>query len=165
MKRAEAEGRDAAGREVRHDARGMQIGIAVSRFNQEVTRRLLAGAQACLDHHGGDRSRRTIVHVPGAWELQLAAQRLAASGRHDAVIALGALIQGQTPHFRVLADQVARGLARVSLDASLPVSFGVLTTDNLAQALARSEQGASNKGWEAALAAIEMVDVVRDLGN
>jgi 6,7-dimethyl-8-ribityllumazine synthase len=165
MKRERPEGQDAEGREVRHDARGMRIGIAVSRFNHEVTARLLAGAKACLDRHGSDPSQRTVVHVPGAWELQLAAQRLAATGRYDAIIALGALIRGETPHFDVLAHQVARGLGRVSLDASLPVIFGVLTTENVEQALARSEDGPANKGFEAALAAIEMVDVVRDLGD
>jgi 6,7-dimethyl-8-ribityllumazine synthase len=135
----------------------MRIGLAVSRFSREVTERLLSGALACLDHHGGDAADRTVVHVPGAWELQLAAQRLARHGRHDAVLALGCLIRGETPHFDVLAHQVAAGLGRVGLDESLPVIFGVLTTENLEQALARSEDGPSNKGWEAALAAIEMV--------
>ena len=147
----------------RPDGSGVRVALVVSRFNHDVTSRLLAGAEACLDRHGCGAARRRVVHVPGAWELQFAAQRLAEGGGFDVVVALGALIRGETPHFDYLAQQVARGLGRVGLDSGVPTIFGVLTTDNVAQALARSEDGADNKGWEAALAALELVAALREL--
>ncbi len=145
------------------DARGLRVALIVSRFNHEVTERLLRGALSCLDEHGGIDADRTIVHVPGSWELQVAARWLADAGEVDAIVALGALIRGETPHFDVLADQVARGLGRVALDSSIPVIFGVLTTENPEQAMARAGEGRDNKGWEAARAAIEMVLLRREL--
>ena len=164
MKRTHQQVADAERMGAGFDARGMRLALTVSRFNSEVTSRLLAGAERCLDGHGGDPGDRIVVHVPGSWELQLAAKKLAASGKFDAVVALGALVRGETSHFDVLAHQVARGLAQVSLETSIPVIFGVLTTDTMEQALERAGEGADNKGWEAALAAIAMVSLCRTLG-
>ncbi len=146
------------------DASGMTMALIVSRFNDRVTERLLTGARACLERHGATPADQRVVRVPGAWELQLAAHRLATGGGLDGIIALGALIRGETVHFDVLAHQVARGLGRVGLDTGIPVAFGVLTTDTLEQALARATEGPQNKGWEAALAAIEMVQFCRRPG-
>ena len=145
------------------DARGLRIALVVSRFNDLVTERLLAGAVDCLARHGGGEDERTIVRVPGSWELPLAAKRAAASGKFDAVIALGALIRGETAHFDVLAAAVSRGLAQVALGEGVPVIFGVLTTDTVEQALDRAGSKSGNKGWEAALSAIEMVNLFRDM--
>ena len=161
MKRAD-EAHPAPGTDPRFDARGLRIVLIVSRFNEDVTRRLLDGALRCLDRCGGSGDDRRVVHVPGAWELQVAAHWLAQRGDPDAIVALGALIRGETPHFDVLADQVARGLGRVTLDTSIPVIFGVLTTNDMDQAMARAGDGADNKGWEAALAAVEMARLRRD---
>ena len=147
------------------DAGGMKLAIVVSRFNDFVTRELLRGAEACLDHHGGASGDRELFHVPGAWEVSLASNRLAATGRYDAIIALGALIRGETPHFDFLAAETARGLGQAGIDAAIPVIFGVLTTDNVEQARARSGSKSGNKGWEAALAAIEMVVLYRRIGK
>jgi 6,7-dimethyl-8-ribityllumazine synthase len=142
----------------------VRVALVVSRFNDRVTSRLLAGAETCLARHGGDPEDRTVVYVPGAWELQATVKRLAHSGKHDAVVALGALIRGETAHFEVLARQVASGLGQVSLDSPVPVIFGVLTTDSLEQAMVRAGEESQNKGWEAASAAIEMVGIFRRLG-
>jgi len=161
MKRAGEDG-DSPAIDSQPDARGLRVALIVSRFNEDVTRRLLEGASRCLDRLGGSQADRTVLRVPGAWELQAAAQWAARTRRFDAIVALGALIRGETPHFEVLAHQVARGLARVTLDESVPVSFGVLTTDDLGQALARAGDGPDNKGWEAALAAVEMARLRRE---
>jgi 6,7-dimethyl-8-ribityllumazine synthase len=147
--------------EGRLDAKGMRFALLVARFNDLVGERLLAGALDCLERHGAGADARTVVRVPGSWEMPLAARKLAASGKHDAVVALGALIRGETPHFDVLAAEVAKGLAQVSLDSGIPVIFGVLTADTLDQALDRAGAKAGNKGWEAALSAVEMVDLLR----
>jgi len=146
------------------DARGVRVALVVSRFNDFITDRLLAGALDCLTRHGGADDDRTIVRVPGSWELPLVAQRLAASGQYDAVVALGALIRGETPHFDVLAAEVSKGLAQVALVHGLPVVFGVLTTDTVEQAMDRAGSKSGNKGWDAALSAIEMVSLFRGLG-
>jgi 6,7-dimethyl-8-ribityllumazine synthase len=147
------------------DARGLRVALVVSRFNDLVTERLLAGAVDCLARHGGGEDERTIVRVPGSWELPLAAKRAAASGKFDAVVALGALIRGETPHFDVLAAAVSKGLAQVALSEGVPVIFGVLTTDTVEQALDRAGSKAGNKGWDAALSAIEMVHLFRDMNR
>ena len=144
------------------DARGMKFALVVSRFNEHVTRRLLAGAEDFLDRHNGLPDDRRVIHVPGAWELPLAAGKLPSS-EFDAIIALGALIRGETPHFDVLAQQVARGLAQLSMELGKPVIFGVLTTDNVDQAVERAGGKHGNKGWESAQAAVEMVDLYRRL--
>lgn len=146
------------------DAKGMRFALLVSRWNDLVTSRLLAGAEDCLERHGASAEDCLVVRVPGSWELPQAAARLAASGRHDAVVALGTLIRGETPHFDVLAAEVSKGLAQVALQSGVPVSFGVLTADSLDQAMERAGAKMGNKGWDAALAAIEMVALFRRLG-
>lgn len=146
------------------DAPGARIALVVSRFNEPVTAKLLGGAEDCLERHGCTEERRTVVRVPGAWEVALVAGKLARGGRFDGIVGLGALIRGETPHFDVLAAEVARGLGQAAAESGVPVTFGVLTTDNVEQALERSGGKAGNKGWEATLALIEMIDLYRRLG-
>jgi len=147
------------------DAKGFRFALAVSRFNDMLTGRLMDGALDCLVRHGARDEDITVVKVPGSWELPLVAERLAVSGKVDAVIGLGVLIRGATPHFDYLAAETAKGLAQVALSSGIPVSFGVLTCDSLEQALERSGSKAGNKGWQAAQAAIEMVQLYRRLGE
>ncbi len=116
------------------DGRGIDVALVVSRFNAFVADRLLDGAIDCLERHGCTAEHRTIVRVPGAWEIPQATRRLAASGRYDAIVALGALVRGETPHFDLLAAEVTRGLGQVARDSGVPVAFGVLTTDTVEQA-------------------------------
>jgi 6,7-dimethyl-8-ribityllumazine synthase len=146
------------------DASGLRVTVVVSRFNEAITGRLLAGARDCLSRHGADDDAVTVVWVPGSWELPQVARKVASPGKVDAVIALGALVRGETPHFDILAAEVAKGLAAVADGTGVPVIFGVLTTDTVEQALDRAGAKAGNKGWEAALSAIEMVDLFRRLG-
>ena len=146
------------------DGSRIRVALVVSRFNDFVTEKLLDGAERCLERHGCTAERRKVVRVPGAWEIPQAAKRLARGGGFDAIIGLGALIRGETPHFDVLAAEVARGLGQVGLDSGVPTIFGVLTTDTVEQALARAGAKSGNKGWAAALAALEMAGVFRDLG-
>jgi len=143
----------------------MNIAVVASRFNQFIVDQLLAGAQDALDRMGIEKSRQALVWVPGAFELPLLAKQLASSGRYDAVIALGAVIRGGTPHFDYVAGECAGGLARVSLDHGIPVTFGVLTTDTIEQALERAGTGEGNKGFDVAMTAIEMVEISRALEN
>nr|WP_324248600.1 6,7-dimethyl-8-ribityllumazine synthase [Actinomarinicola tropica] len=145
------------------DGTGMRIGIVCGRFNDLVTERLLAGAEGGLRRHGVDGDDVTVVWVPGGYEIPLVARRLAASGGCDAVIALGAVIRGATGHYDQVANQVAAGLQRASMDTDVPVVFGVLTVESIEQALERAGTKAGNKGEEAAVTAIEMVDVLRRL--
>jgi len=145
------------------DATGARFGLVVSRFNDLLTGRLLEGALDCLMRHGARDEDLTVVKVPGSWEIPLASDRLAASGRYDAVIALGVLIRGATPHFDYIASEAAKGLAHTALATGVPVAFGVLTTDTLEQAIERAGSKAGNKGWQAAQAAIEMVQLYRAL--
>jgi 6,7-dimethyl-8-ribityllumazine synthase len=140
-----------------------RVAIVVSRFNELVTERLLEGARACLLQHGLAEDAIDVIHVPGAWELPGAAQRAAASGRYAAIVALGCVIRGETPHFEYVAGESARGLARVALDAGIPIGFGVLTTEDQDQALARAGGRVGNKGWDAAVSALEMADLYRRL--
>jgi len=142
---------------------GLRVALACSRFNDLITERLRAGARDGLIRHGVDEASITEVWVPGAFELPLVTKRLAASGDFDAVIALGAVIRGATSHYEHVAGQCAAGLQRVQLDTAIPVVFGVLTTENLEQALERAGVKAGNKGFEAAMTAIEMVDLMRQL--
>lgn len=137
-----------------------RIGIVVSRFNETITRQLLAGARDCLVRHGTADDSIEAVWVPGAWEIPVAVRALARSGRYAAVIALGAVIRGATPHFDYVAGGVANGVANVGLETGVPIIFGVLTTDTIEQAVERSGTKAGNKGWDAAMAALEMVDVL-----
>lgn len=145
------------------DAGGVRVALVVSRFNEFITDRLLEGAEGCLERHGCAAATRTVVRVPGAWEIPQAAKKLADAAKHDAIVGLGALIRGETPHFDVLAAEVARGLGQVALESGIPVIFGVLTTDTVEQAIARSGGRSGNKGCEAALAALEMVQLYRHL--
>jgi len=143
------------------DAKGIRIAIAVARFNTFISERLLEGSLDALKRHGADDEDLTVARVPGSYELPLIVKKLAASGRFDAVIALGAVIRGSTPHFDYVAAEAAKGLAHCMLDHEIPVAFGVLTTDTIEQAIERAGSKAGNKGWDAALSAIEMVQLLR----
>lgn len=140
-----------------------RFAIVAAKFNAFIVERLLQGALDVLRRHGVEEQSIEIVHVPGAFELPLAAKRLAASRRYDAVIALGAVIRGSTPHFDYVAGACARGLAEVALGCELPVAFGVLTVDTIEQAVERAGTKAGNKGADAALTALEMVSLMRKL--
>jgi 6,7-dimethyl-8-ribityllumazine synthase len=142
---------------------GVRIGIALARFNEAVTSRLLEGALTALREHGVADDAIDVATVAGAFELPLCAQRLAVAGRYDAVIALGAVVRGDTPHFDYVAGEAAAGLARAALRHDLPVAFGVLTTDTMEQALARAGGEHGNKGYDAAMTALEMVGLLRTL--
>lgn len=142
---------------------GLRVAIACARFNDLITERLLAGARDGLRRHGVDGGSITVAWAPGAFELPLVAQRLAASGEFDAVIALGAVIRGATGHYEHVAGECAGGLQRAALDTGVPVAFGVLTTDSVEQALERAGCKAGNKGYEAAETALEMADLLRQL--
>jgi 6,7-dimethyl-8-ribityllumazine synthase len=144
-------------------ARGRSFGIVVSRFNGLVTDQLLQGAMDCLIRHGADAKEITVVRCPGSFEIPQVAQRLAAGGTVDAVICLGCVIRGETPHFDYLAAEVTKGIGQVALQGGAPVTFGVLTTDTLEQALERAGAKAGNKGWDAALSAIELADLMQQL--
>jgi 6,7-dimethyl-8-ribityllumazine synthase len=143
---------------------GLRIGIVVSRFNRTVTESLLRGALEALERHGVAVDETVVVHVPGAFEVPFAARRLAAAGRYDALVCLGAVIRGETPHFEYICAEVTRGLGRIMGDHGLPVAFGMLTTDTIEQALDRAGAHHGNKGYEAAVTAIEMARLGRVLG-
>ncbi|HEY2989721.1 MAG TPA: 6,7-dimethyl-8-ribityllumazine synthase [Candidatus Binatia bacterium] len=145
------------------DARGMKFGIVVSRFNGAITERLLEGALEALKTHGGEENNIDVVRVPGAFEIPLIAKKLASSGKYNALICLGAVIRGDTPHFEYIAEAVTRGIGAIVLEDRLPVSFGVLTTNNVEQAMERAGSQHENKGFEAALTAIEMASLNRTL--
>ncbi len=145
------------------DAAGLRIGIVIARFNSFIAERLLEGAIDALVRHGADDGNITVVRVPGAFEIPLAAQKLAAQGTCDALICLGAVIRGSTPHFDYVAAEVSKGIAHVSLGSGLPVAFGVLTTDTIEQAVERAGTKAGNKGFEAAMTAIEMANLFKGL--
>jgi len=147
------------------DGRGLRIGLACSLFNGGITSRLLDGALEGLAAASVDRADTTVAWVPGAFELPLAAQRFATAGGVDAVACLGAVIRGDTAHFDFVAGSCASGLARVALDTGVPVVFGVLTTDNVDQALERARPDETNKGREAALSAVQMAAMLRELGR
>jgi 6,7-dimethyl-8-ribityllumazine synthase len=149
--------------EGKHDARGLRIGIIVSRFNQFITEKLLEGALDGLKSHGGADDDITVVRVPGAFEIPLAAEKLAVAGRYDALVCLGAVIRGDTPHFEYVSEAVTHGIVQAVSKHQIPISFGVLTTDDVQQAMDRSGAKDSNKGYEAALTAIEMVNAIRQL--
>ncbi|HEY2430156.1 MAG TPA: 6,7-dimethyl-8-ribityllumazine synthase [Acidimicrobiales bacterium] len=147
----------------RLDGAGMRIALVCGRFNDLITDRLLAGATDALVRHGVDEGSITVVWAPGAFELPLVARQLAASGEVDAVVCLGAVIRGATGHYDQVANNAAAGVQRVGLDTGIPVVFGVLTTDTIEQAIERAGTKAGNKGAEAAMSAVEMVDLLRQL--
>ena len=141
--------------------RDMSIAVVAGRFNRFIVDQLVSGTRDALDRQGIEESRQVLVWVPGAFELPLMADQLASSGKYDAVIALGAVVRGGTPHFDFVAGECASGLSEVSLDRGIPVAFGVLTTDTVEQALERADTGAGNKGFDVAMTAIEMVETMR----
>jgi 6,7-dimethyl-8-ribityllumazine synthase len=140
-------------------AKGARFAIVAARFNSFIVERLVEGAVDALKRHGADVANITVVHVPGAWEIPFACARLAKSDKVDAVIALGAVIRGSTPHFEHVSNEVSKGVAQVALSSGTPVSFGVLTTDTIEQAIERAGTKAGNKGFDAAVAAIELVSL------
>ena len=145
------------------DATGHRFGVVVSRFNDLVTGKLLDGALDTLRRHGAADTGVDVARVPGSWEIPLAAERMAASGEYDAVICLGAVIRGETPHFEYVSNQASKGVARASRESGVPVTFGVLTTDTAEQAIDRAGVKHGNKGKEAAEAAIEMANLLPEL--
>ncbi len=145
------------------DASGLKVGLAVSRFNSFISERLLEGAIDALRRHGAEENDLDVVRVPGAFELPMVAKKMVNSGKYDAVICLGAVIRGATPHFDYVSAEVSKGIASVSLDSGIPVAFGVLTTDNIEQAVERAGAKAGNKGFEAAVTIIEMVNLFRSM--
>ena len=144
-------------------AAGFRFAVVVSKYNDFVTDRLQTGALEALATAGVDRDEVTVVRVPGAYELPLAAQHAAESGRFDAVVCLGCLIRGETPHFEYISSAVSQGLTTAAAATGIPITFGVLTTNSVEEALARAGDGPTNKGYEAAMAAIEMAEVVAGL--
>ena len=144
-------------------AKGLTFALVAGRFNDFITERLIGGAVDYLTRHGAERADLTLVKVPGAFEIPLAAKKLAASGKYQGVICLGAVIRGATPHFEYVANECVKGLAHVMLETNVPVGFGVLTVDTLEQAIERARSKAGNKGVEAAAAVLEMVRVLEQL--
>ena len=145
------------------DAKGLKFALVAGRFNDIITERLVGGAVDYLVRHGGDRADLTLVRVPGAFEIPLAAQKLADSGKYNGIICLGAVIRGATPHFDYVAGECTKGLAHVMLKSGVPVGFGVLTVDTLEQAIERAGSKAGNKGVEAAAALLETIRVLEQI--
>ncbi len=145
------------------DAKGQKFGIVVSRFNSFICERLLEGAVDAIVRHGATDADICVARVPGAFEIPLAAKKMAESGKYDAIICLGAVIRGNTPHFDYVASEVSKGVASVSIDSGVPIAFGVLTTDTIEQAVERAGTKAGNKGFEAAVTAIETVNLFKAL--
>ena len=143
---------------------GMKVAIVASRFNEIITNKLLGGAVDGLVRHGMSEDDITAVWVPGAFEIPVIAKQLATSGKYDAVICVGAVIRGQTSHYDYVCNEVSKGIAQVSLQTGIPVMFGIVTTENIEQAIARAGSKAGNKGYDCALGAIEMVNLSRELG-
>jgi 6,7-dimethyl-8-ribityllumazine synthase len=141
-------------------AKGKKFAIVVSRFNDFVSSKLLAGAEDCLLRHECKGEDISVVKIPGAFEIPLTTKKLAASKKYNAIICLGAVIRGATPHFDYVASEVSKGIAATSLETGVPCSFGVLTTDNLEQAIERAGSKSGNKGWDAAISAIEMANLL-----
>ncbi len=144
-------------------AQGLKFGIVVSRFNDFITSKLLEGALDALIRHGAKENDIEVVKVPGSFEIPIVAKKLAQSGKFNAIICLGTLIRGATPHFDYIAAEVSKGIALVSLETGVPVSFGVITTETIEQAIERAGSKSGNKGWDAALVAIEMAKVLEQI--
>jgi len=144
-------------------ASGLSFGIVISRFNAFITQKLLEGALDGLRRHGADEEKIDMAWVPGSWEIPLAARKMALSGRYDAVICLGAVIRGATPHFDYIAAEAAKGVAQTGLETGVPTVFGILTTDTIEQAIERAGTKSGNKGFDAAVTAIEMANLLREL--
>jgi 6,7-dimethyl-8-ribityllumazine synthase len=144
-------------------AKGLKLAIVASRFNHFITDRLLEGALDAIHRHDGDAEKTEVYKVPGAFEMPLIARKVAASGRFDAVVCLACVVRGSTPHFDYVAAEASKGIAIASLETGVPIAFGVLTTDNLEQAIERAGTKSGNKGWHAALSAIEMANLVKEM--
>lgn len=142
-------------------AEGFRFAIIVSRFNDFISSKLVEGAMDALVRHGAEEDQISLVKVPGAFEIPMAAKRLADTGKYDAIVCLGAVIRGATAHFDYVAAEVSKGIASISLETGIPVTFGVLTTENLEQAIERAGSKSGNKGWDAAIAAMEMVSLFK----
>jgi len=147
------------------NAEGLRFALVASRFNDFFTDKLVEGAIDCLVRHGAVDDKITVSLVPGSFEIPYVASRMARSGNYDAVICLGAVIRGDTPHFDYIAAEVSKGIARLGMDTDVPVIFGVITADTLEQAIERAGTKAGNKGWDAALTAIEMVNLYKVIGS
>lgn len=145
------------------DAGGKKFGILVARFNDFIGKRLLEGALDCLVRHGAREEQLSVVWVPGSFEMPAVAQKLAQGKKYDALICLGAVLRGDTPHFDFIASEAAKGIAKVGMEAGIPVIFGIITADTLEQAIERAGTKSGNKGWTAALSAIEMANLYRAL--
>ncbi|WP_068775352.1 6,7-dimethyl-8-ribityllumazine synthase [Paenibacillus sp. FJAT-26967] len=144
-------------------SQGLKYGIVVGRFNEFITSKLLAGALDALQRHGVEETEIEVAWVPGAFEIPLIAQKMAEAGKYDAVITLGTVIRGSTPHFDYVCNEAAKGVSAVSLKTGVPTIFGVLTTDSIEQAIERAGTKAGNKGWDAAVTAIEMANLTKQL--
>jgi len=144
-------------------AKGLKFGVVVSRFNEFINSKLLEGAEDALVRHGARSEDIDVVRVPGAFEIPLIAKRLAEAGRYDAIICLGTVIRGATPHFDYVAAEVSKGIAQVMLETGVAVAFGVITSDTIEQAVERAGSKSGNKGWDAAMSAIEMAQVIKKL--
>jgi 6,7-dimethyl-8-ribityllumazine synthase len=142
---------------------GLKIGIVISRYNEFITKKLLNGAEDALLRHGVSQENIEVAWVPGSFEIPLVAKKLAESGRYDAIICLGAVIRGGTPHFEYIASEVTKGIAKLGLDTGLPITYGVITPDTLEQAIERAGTKMGNKGFEAAMNAIEMANLMKSL--
>jgi 6,7-dimethyl-8-ribityllumazine synthase len=149
--------------EGRISAEGFRFGLIVSRFNDFISSKLVEGALDALKRHGARDEMISLIKVPGSFEIPLTARKVADSGQFDAIICLGAVIRGATPHFDYVAAEVSKGIAAVALESRIPVTFGVLTTDSLEQAIERAGSKSGNKGWDAAMAAMEMANLFKEL--
>ena len=147
-----------------YNGEGMKIAIVASRFNEFITNKLIGGAEDCLLRHGVAENDIVLAWVPGAFEIPMIAKKLAASGKYDAVICLGAVIRGATSHYDYVCAEVSKGIAQASMETGVPVLFGVLTTDTIEQAIERAGTKAGNKGYDCALGAIEMVNLIKGMG-
>ena len=146
-------------------AKGLKFGMVLSRFNNFIAERLLEGALDALKRSGAEEEDCTVARVPGAFEIPLAAKKMAKSGRYDAIICLGCVIRGATPHFEYIATEVTKGIAHLSLENEIPISFGVLITDTIEQAIERAGTKVGNKGFDAAMSAIEMANLMKEIGK
>ncbi len=144
-------------------AEGKKFGIVISRFNEMISKSLLSGAFDCLVRHGANEDEITVAYVPGSFEIPLVAKKMAASKKYDAVICLGTIIRGATPHFDYIASEVSKGIAHASMETGIPVIFGIITSDTIEQAIERAGTKSGNKGWDAALSAIEMADLIKKI--
>lgn len=145
-------------------AEGQRVGIVAARFNEFITSKLLGGAKDAFVRHGGEENNIDVAWVPGAFEVPLVAKKMVESGKYDAVVCLGAVIRGATPHFDMVANEATKGIANVSLQTGVPVIFGILTTDSIEQAVERAGTKAGNKGFDAMTTAIEMVNLLKTIG-